>query len=133
MSSVPLFLAISKGDGVFKHWGLFIDEENQNNKTVLQVKGSDGHFRYEPETKDIRKSPDLLELIYICNVDVTKANDIQKIASEAAVLNDIQGWNCQDYVLDLMELLEEKKVLNGGDGAYRMRMDYVRGIQEGLA
>ncbi|KAJ5809477.1 uncharacterized protein N7503_001695 [Penicillium pulvis] len=133
MSSIPLFLAISKGDGVFKQWSLFIDEETQNNKTVLQVKGSDGHFRYEHETKDIRKSPDLLELVYICNVDVTKANDIQKIASEAAVLNDIRGWNCQDYVLDLIELLEEKKVLNGGDGVYRMRMDYVRGIQEGLA
>lgn len=133
MSTIPLFLAITKSDGVFKHWGLFIDEENQKNKTVLQVKGSDGQFRYQPETKDVRTSPDLLELIYICNVDVTKATNIQKIASETAVHNDIGGWNCQDYVLDLMELLEEKRVLNGADGAYRMRMDYVRGIQEGLA
>lgn len=133
MSSIPLFLAITKGDGAFKHWGLFIDEANQKNKTVLQVQRSNGQFQYAPETEDVRKSPDLLELIYICNVDVTKANEIQKIASEAAVLNDIRGWNCQDYVLDLMEMLEEKRVLNGEDGAYRMRMDYVRGIQEGLA
>ncbi|KAJ6086130.1 hypothetical protein N7486_010411 [Penicillium sp. IBT 16267x] len=133
MSTIPLYVAITQGDGAFKQWGLFIDEENQQNKTVLQVKGSDGRFRYEPETKDARNSPDLIDLIYMCNVDVTKANDIKKIASGLAVLNDISGWNCQDYVLDLMEALEEKGVLDGRDGAYRRHIDFVRGIQEGLA
>ncbi|KAJ5635666.1 uncharacterized protein N7484_008979 [Penicillium longicatenatum] len=133
MSTIPLYIAITKGDGVFKQWGLFIDDENQKNKTVLQVKGSDGQFRYEPETKDARRSPDIVDLIYVCNVDVMKANDIKRVASEAAVHNDISGWNCQDYVLDLMELLEETGVLDGSDEEYRRHMDFVRGIQEGLA
>ncbi|KAJ5745740.1 hypothetical protein N7520_010922 [Penicillium odoratum] len=78
MSSAPLYIAITHGDGTFKHWSLFIDEETH--KTVLQVKGSNGQFRYEPETKDARQYPDLIQLVYICNVDITKVDSIKMIA-----------------------------------------------------
>ncbi|KAJ5929200.1 hypothetical protein N7454_007048 [Penicillium verhagenii] len=133
MSSIPLYIAVTHGDGAFKHWGLFIDDKNQTDKTVLQVKGSDGSFRYEAETKDARNSPDLIQLIYLCNVDLPKANSIKSIAGRVEVHNDISGWNCQDYVLDLMDELEEKGVLDGLDVRYRTQMDYIRGMQEGLA
>ncbi|GIK00058.1 hypothetical protein Aspvir_004073 [Aspergillus viridinutans] len=132
MSNVGIYVAIFKGGGIYKHWALFIDEP-QADETLLQVKGSDGRFRYEAEKRDARNSQSLVELVYLCDVDVAKANRIRDVARKIPVHNEISGWNCQDYVLDLLNALENDGVLNSDDADYTEQKSYVEGKQEGLA
>jgi hypothetical protein len=132
MSKIKVYVAISDDGGVYKHWALFIDQAEAE-ATLLNVRGSDGRFRYETEKRDVRYDESLVELVYLCDVDVAKANTIRNIARTIPVHNDISGWNCQDYVLDLLDELEERKVIDGEDELYRMQRTYVAVKQEGLA
>jgi hypothetical protein len=132
-STVSIYVAISISDGVYKHWGVFIDVPGEEDKIFLQVAGSDGRFRYEMETTDVRQSERLVELIHIYDVDVAKINSIKTIAGQVTVHNEIRGWNCQDYVLDLLEALEQEAIVDSKDGVYQTQKDSIRGKQEGLA
>jgi hypothetical protein len=132
MSKIKVYVAISDDGGVYKHWALFIHQAEAE-ATLLNVRGSDGRFRYETEKRDVRYDESLVELVYLCDVDVAKANTIRNIARTIPVHNDISGWNCQDYVLDLLDELEERKVIDGEDELYRMQRTYVAVKQEGLA
>ncbi|KAJ5960597.1 uncharacterized protein N7479_007747 [Penicillium vulpinum] len=130
---VSIYVAISVSDGVYKHWGVFIDAPREEDKVLLQVAGSDGRFRYELETTDVRQSERLVELLPLYDVDATQINSIKTVASQVAVHNEIRGWNCQDYVLDLLEALENEAIMNSKDAGYKKQRDLLHGKQEGLA
>ncbi|KAJ5188832.1 hypothetical protein N7491_005153 [Penicillium cf. griseofulvum] len=132
-SKVSIYVAISISDGVYKHWGVFIDAPKEEDKVLLQVTGSDGRFRYELEATDVRKSERLVELLPLYDVDLAKINSIKTIASQVTVRNEIRGWNCQDYVLDLMEALEKAAIVNNTDTSYKKQKNLLHGKQEGLA
>jgi hypothetical protein len=132
-SKVSIYAAISISDGVYKHWGVFIDAPKEEDKILLQVTGSDGRFRYELETRDVRKSEKLVELFPLYDVDLAKINSIKSIASQVTVHNEIRGWNCQDYVLDLLEALEKEAIVNNTDASYKKQKSLLHGKQEGLA
>ncbi|KAJ5835184.1 hypothetical protein N7447_001210 [Penicillium robsamsonii] len=133
MSSVSIYASISNSDGVYKHWGVFINAPRDEDKVLLQVTGSDGRFRYELETRDVRQSEKLVELLPLYDVDVAKTNTIKTVASQVTVHNEIRGWNCQDYVLDLLEALEKEAIVNSKDESYKKQKDLLHGKQEGLA
>ncbi|KAJ5795720.1 uncharacterized protein N7518_004260 [Penicillium psychrosexuale] len=132
-STVSIYVAISVSEGVYKHWGVFIDAPQEEDKIFLQVAGSDGRFRYELEATDVRQSERLVELLFLYDMDVTEINSIQTVASQVTVHNEIRGWNCQDYVLDLLEALEKEGIVNGKDAGYKKQKDLLHGKQEGLA
>ncbi|KAJ5163765.1 uncharacterized protein N7500_005595 [Penicillium coprophilum] len=132
-STVSIYAAISTSDGVYKHWGIFIDAPRKDDKVLLQVAGSDGRFRYELETTDVRQSEKLVELLPLYDVDVAKIDSIESVASQVTVHNEIRGWNCQDYVLDLLEALEKEGIVNSKDASYKKQKSLLHGKQEGLA
>ncbi|CAG8887683.1 unnamed protein product [Penicillium egyptiacum] len=132
-STVPIYVAISIGDGVYKHWGVSIDAPREEDKIFLQVAGSDGRFRYEMETTDVRLSERLVELLPLYDVDVAKIDSIKTVASQVTVHNEIRGWNCQDYVLDLLEALEKEAIVNSKDAGYKKQKNLLQKKQEGLA
>jgi len=129
-----LSIAIINDPGsVFKHWALAISNPDDPGYVLLQAKGSDRRFRYEPETARDLKAIDLVELVKLCSVDSGKANEIKDVASRVTIRNDTSGWNCQDYVLDLLVALENEGVIDGKGERYNERNAYVRGKVEGLA
>ncbi|KAF5861867.1 hypothetical protein ETB97_012418 [Aspergillus alliaceus] len=129
---VKIYLAVSSDSGVFKHWGIFLDESQESDKIVLQVRGSDGRFRYEPESGNARRLVGLEELVYLFDVEDSKTGIVRAIARELPVRSEVHGWNCQDWVLDFLEKLEEEGIVSKTDMGYEGRKDYVRGKLEGL-
>lgn len=128
-------VAILDDGAVFKHWGVLIEKPKAAESILLQVMGSDGRFRYEPETGDVRDSTTrtLVELVYLCDVDVTEISSIETVASRVTVHSEIRGWNCQDYVLDLLDALENEGIVYKEDAGYKSQKSLVRGKQEGFA
>lgn len=59
-------------------------------------------------------------------------DDIKDIASTTPVRNDIRKWNSQDYILDLLELLEQVGILDVADDDYWNKRDYLGDKMEGL-
>ncbi|KAB8076502.1 hypothetical protein BDV29DRAFT_170078 [Aspergillus leporis] len=125
-----IYLSIVDNGGIYKHWSLFIDGHS---KIILQAKGSDGRFRYEPERIDPRGLSGLIELVPLFEVDEGAKVDIVKaLACQVRVRSDVHGWNCQDWVLGCLDKLEEKGVVDGEDMEYKERKKYVMGKVEGL-
>ena len=129
---VGVYVAIITDKGVFKHWAIFIDEPHEPGKIMLQVRGSDGRFRYEPEYGDARCLSGRDELVFLSDMESTRTSILKAIARELPVRSDIHGWNCQDWVSDFLDKLEEEDIIKGGESGYRERKSYVQGKVEGL-
>jgi hypothetical protein len=132
-STISLYVAIYNDGGVYKHWSLFLDGPKKADKRIFHVMGSDGNFRYDTKNTNARRSQSLLELVYLGEVKASDADRIEDIARRLPVQNNMSGWNCQDYVLDLLEALEEAGIIDGEDSNYKGKKDTVRGKQEGFA
>lgn len=44
-------------------------------------------------------------------MDLTKIGAIDRLAREAVIHNQAPGYNCQDYVLELLDALERRALL----------------------
>ena len=84
-------------------------------------------------TSDARKSASLSELIPLCDVPVSKIGSIKDAAEKAPIHNQYPGYNCQYYVLELLDDLEAKNIIDGKDSKYKNNKRVVQNKQEGLA
>lgn len=132
-STAGLHVAIYNDGGVYKHWSLFINGPTDAEQIILHVMGSSTRYRFEMRTSDARKSASLSELIHLCDVPVSKIGSIKDAAGKAPIHNQYPGYNCQDYVLELLDDLETKNVIDGKDAKYKNKKKVVKDKQEGLA
>lgn len=131
-STIGLYVAIYHNDGVYKHWSLFVDGPKDDEKFRLHVMGSSQRYRFEMRTSDARKSASLAELIHLYDVDISKVGPIKTAARNAVIHNEFAGYNCQDYVLELLDDLEKKDIIDGADASYRRKKGIVKAKQEGF-
>ncbi|PYI05342.1 hypothetical protein BO78DRAFT_447680, partial [Aspergillus sclerotiicarbonarius CBS 121057] len=129
-STSALHVAIYNGGGVYKHWSLFIDGPTE--KTILNIVGSSTRYRFEERDSNARESATLVELVYLCDVDDSKISAIKDAADKMTIRNEAPGYNCQDYILDLLDHLEGKSIINGNNANYKKNRETVEGKQEGL-
>ncbi|GBF60941.1 hypothetical protein TMEN_3403, partial [Trichophyton mentagrophytes] len=64
---------------------------------------------------------------------ISKIGTIKDAAKNIIIHNEYSGYNCQDYVLELLDNLEEKNIIDKNEVNYRYNKEAVRGKQEGLA
>ena len=81
---------------------------------------------------DSRKSASLSELNHLCDVSVSKMDAIEEEAEQAPIHNEYPGYNCQDYILELLDDLEAKRIIDGKDVSYKKKKGVVQNKQEGL-
>ena len=55
-----------------------------------------------------------------------------QVARAATIHNEAPGYNCQDYVLELLDALEEEELINGNDANYQRQKALIHSKQEGL-
>ena len=132
-STSELSVAIYNAEGIYKHWNLFIDGPTPEKKIILQALGSSTRYRFDESNYNARASSDLIELVYLCHVPNSSISAIQNAAREVVIHNEFPGYNCQDYVLELLDILEQKGLINGTDAGYERRKQTVVDKQEGLA
>lgn len=134
-TTAGLHVAIHENDsGVYKHWSLFIDGPTDTEKIELNIKGSSTSYYFEMmESSNARESASLLELIHLYDADASTIGVIKDAGRNATIHNEYPGYNCQDYVLELLDELEAKGIIDGKDAKYRKNRKIVESKQEGLA
>lgn len=117
---------------MFKHWSLFIEGEQDADKFLLHAVGSKGRFRFEERNANARQSHSISDVFQLCDVDTSLVGRVKEIARAVPIRNNVEVWNCQDYVLDLLELLEEANVVPRENARYQTRKKELKLKQDGL-
>lgn len=99
----------------FKHWALFVDDEE--NPMILHIQGSAGSWRYERRNHhDPRTSNRFYQMI---KVGTICKSQIQELVASAVTLEIKQrsNWNCQNWILDLIADIDGT-LINISDSAW---------------
>jgi hypothetical protein len=102
------------------HWALYVDDAN--NPIIFQVVGGHPFFKSEVVKTRPERSSHYVDRIFVGYIRQGDVNIISAKASRAFVDNDTVEWDCQDYVLDLLDILEEQFIVDPEDEEYQ----YVR-------
>ncbi|KAK2817688.1 hypothetical protein FQN49_007960 [Arthroderma sp. PD_2] len=134
MTSMAKLCVAIYADGIaYKHWSLFVDGPTDNDKFIFHIMGSSTRYRFEMRKSDANKSASLVELIKLCDVDFSKIGIIQQAAENAVIHNEYPGYNCQDYVLELLGDLENQGCVDGKDPSYKKQKQLAKSKQEGFS
>ncbi|PYI10654.1 hypothetical protein BO78DRAFT_180449 [Aspergillus sclerotiicarbonarius CBS 121057] len=127
-STVDLCIAIYDQGACHEHWALYIDDGESNYKSLLTVKPSSrGRPRFTSDTRHARTLQNEAELIYVCSMHPSNANLVCAVARQIKITDlGINAWNCQEYVRDLLDILEVNNFIPV-DVEYYTQKAYIRG------
>ncbi|KAF9043048.1 hypothetical protein BJ165DRAFT_1482461 [Panaeolus papilionaceus] len=95
-----------------RHWSLLLALSNDANSKAqaFQLTGNwvDGFVRKVPETVTPLHSQSFLGMVHVGEVDVGKYLDFVEDVKAVPVVNSVQSWHCQHWVVDVLEELKKK-------------------------
>jgi hypothetical protein len=98
--------------GNLRHWALYLDTGNW----VYEVTGEAMHFTAEVKNGVIpNNSGSWIESIHVAEIQAADMPELHRIITETPVQNDVQGWCCQDYVMEALEYLNEEQIVDDED------------------
>src|SRR5690349_10674970 len=109
-STIPLMVAIYDNPGI-KHWSLFLKAESNADKTIIHLLGGprQRYFRDVRAPSDACISNSLIELCFLCDIDASQIDAVKELAWVIPLRNEqCNDYNCQDFILDLLDRLEEE-------------------------
>ena len=111
-------------EGNYEHWALYL--ENGSEHTIYEVTGETPSFKtnvVNTEPKSTRRHKRNIFIADILPTDLPEFHEAVKIVKPD---NSTVHWNCQDYVLEIIDQLEENMVVNKDDGEYQDAMKEVK-------
>jgi hypothetical protein len=125
MGCFKLYVAFYRplpGTGNYQHWALYLaapDDAPEEN-TLIHVLEAHPTFKPSIETGASISARTFSPRIFLgetclCEIQPGGVQQLRDIAKEAKVDNETLDWTCQDYVIEILEALEEACII-GFDG-----------------
>lgn len=112
-----LYIAIYKArGGNYKHWALFLLSGSET--TVYEVSGEHGTFAKNTIQTNPGNSNRHERNIQVATINDSEIPDFKKVVREANVDNETVEWNCQDYVIEILEELHKECIIDDEDEHY---------------
>lgn len=102
--------------GNYQHWALYI--ENGEEHLVFEVIGQHGTFERNMIVADPKRSRSFRRLVFVAVLDQEDIERVKTATENVSVDNETVEWDCQDYVLEVLDNLEEEFVLDENDEDY---------------
>jgi len=102
--------------GNYEHWALYL--ENNSEHTIYEVTGEYPHFKLNVVPGKPTSTNRHRTSIFVYDVNATDIPDFKNAISSMKPNNSISHWNCQDYVIESLDKLEEECVIDGDEKAY---------------
>ena len=127
MPQARLYVAIYRAvHGNYEHCALYL--ENGTEHKIYEVVGE--HLQFQPNVVSGKPTSTSRHKKNI-GVDDISANDVkelEKVISLAAVKNSVVHWNCQDYVLEILDKLAEECIVDEDEEEYKNARKYLKNI-----
>lgn len=102
--------------GNYQHWALYIENDEEN--LILEVTGQHPAFKRNVVMADPKRSRSFQDLLFVAVIQVNDIERVKKAAQSVPVDNETIEWDCQDYVLEILDKLEDEFVLEENDEDY---------------
>lgn len=105
--------------GNFQHWALYVESEKEKENLIFEVTGQHPNFRRNVVNARPDRSRSYIGKTFVAVLGEDSVQDVQSAAKSVVVDNETVEWDCQDYVLEVLDKLEDEFVLDGDDEDYR--------------
>lgn len=102
--------------GNFQHWALYV--QNGQEHLIIEVVGEHPEFERNIMTENPEQSDTFLHKVFVAVLVQADIPRVKKAAQEVRVDNETVEWDCQDYVLEILDNLVDNFVLNEDDEEY---------------
>lgn len=110
---LDLRVAISKPIwSEYYHWSLDVFKEDEETHWVVEALGEPYSFTASSDDYNPKSLPRSWRNIHVVRLNDVEIEDIQEVVETVSVRNDLSDWNCQSYVIDILDALEVAKVVN---------------------
>lgn len=110
--------------GNYQHWGLYLEDERE--PLIFEVTGEHPKFERNIVKARPENSRSFLQKVYIGVIRKADVKNVKQAAETVPVDNETVEWDCQDYVLDVLDNLEEEFILDCDDEDYRDAREILR-------
>ena len=125
MSYPKLYVAFFRPEyGNYQHWGLFLDDDEE--QLMFEVAGVHPTFERNIEKQPPEKLEGFLQRVYVAVISKTDIETVKQVAETVPVDNETVEWDCQEYVLDMLDRLEDEFVLDRDDEDYQDARETLR-------
>lgn len=118
MSYPKLYVAFFRPQyGNYQHWGLCLDDDDEE-QLMFEVSGEHPNFERNIEKQPPEQLEGFLRRVYVAVISKTDIETVKQVAQTVPVDNETVEWDCQEYVLDMLDRLEDEFVLDRDDEDY---------------
>jgi hypothetical protein len=103
--------------GNYQHWALYIDDGEDG--IIFEVVGSHPNFRRNVVHSKPEKSRNFLNKIYVGPLSKDDIKRVENAVRTVYVDNETVEWDCQEYVLDILQKLEDEFIVEEDDEDYQ--------------
>ncbi|KAL4893411.1 hypothetical protein BDV59DRAFT_30511 [Aspergillus ambiguus] len=102
--------------GNFQHWALYVESDKEN--LIFEVTGQHPYFKRNVVRARPESSRSYVGKTFVAVLGEDSVQDVKSAAKSVVVDNETVEWDCQDYVLEVLDKLENEFVLDGDDEDY---------------
>ncbi|KAL4783780.1 hypothetical protein BJX76DRAFT_357684 [Aspergillus varians] len=102
--------------GNFQHWAVYLHTDYED--LIYEVDGEHPSFTKATTTGKPTDNESLIESLFVGDIGVPDIATVKQIVDEARVDNETLQWDCQEYVLEILEACEREAVLEEQDLDY---------------
>ncbi|KAE8147335.1 hypothetical protein BDV25DRAFT_160572 [Aspergillus avenaceus] len=102
--------------GNYRHWALHLQTPTES--LIFEVDGEHPSFTKVTSSGNPLESDTCIELLPVSDIGDCDVPTVKAVVGAARVDNETLEWDCQEYVLEILEELEEAAVLDERDRDY---------------
>ncbi|MCJ1465058.1 hypothetical protein MMC07_003674 [Pseudocyphellaria aurata] len=101
--------------GIYEHWALYLETDKD---TIYEVVGELPNFKLNVLFKHPTATKRHKRSILIYTLNDVELQGFENVLATVVPGNTGPHWNCQNYVIEVLEQLEEKGVIKKDNEAY---------------
>ncbi|KAH0844612.1 hypothetical protein AYO21_02059 [Fonsecaea monophora] len=118
MANAKLYVAFYRPRyGNYEHWALSLETDTQ--ALIFEVIGDRPDFKCNLVKANPRSSVSFITMIFMGEVSSGDIDTVQEVARTTKIDNETLEWDCQEYVLDVLETLESEFVVDQDEQTYK--------------
>ncbi|KAF7592441.1 hypothetical protein BBP40_000289 [Aspergillus hancockii] len=113
--------------GNYRHWALYLHTATEN--LIFEVDGEHPVFQKVTSHGRPSDSDTFIEALFVGEIGGPDIPTVKAVVEAARVDNETLEWDCQEYVIEILEACEREAVFGHDDPDYVECMEYLKEIR----